>query len=642
MLELLNYLSVGQTITLVSLFPVLALLIYAVLKQEKILTISIVTVYLILAIITAINPDTIESFIYKQSADGGQEIQVQKKITPKEIVSAIQFSKYLGNFEFNNIYDKTLLLDAENKCHKERSEIDFLVLSIDALQNKRYSASLEFGYYGLMIASNAKIKSALESVLGRVYYHFKRFDLAEDLLYKAINTEPSNVIAYNSLGILLFDKGQLEEAEYMYKMVKKLAPSIGFIHYNLGKVYAKKGMPDKAINEYKLAITKNPNDAISRNNLANTIKDYYPQYENKAEDLYKEAMKINPRISYIYTNYGDLLQFNKGLLNDAKEMYQKAISLNPNEYKAYAGLGMLLLNNKKFVKAKKMYKIALKIAPNNNVIHYNMGLLYYLKGKDFFDDAEYHFRESIKIDPKYDLAYNGYGALLMQKNQIDKAVTMFRKAIAINPKNSSYYKNLASLLYKNGEVDEAIVMYKKTVNINEKDSEAYGDLAVLLYKNGEVEEAESMFKKAIAINQKDIQMHIYLACLLYEKGKNKEFEKIFKKAISIKPNSENIYLQIGMFLHQQGGLQRAEKLYNKVLDMNPKNGLAYLNLGILFMDIDKPEKAEELYRQAIKDNINNSGIYNNLGVLLYKKGEIVEGQMMLDKAKELKNLTKTF
>jgi len=79
-----------------------------------------------------------------------------------------------------------------------------------------------------------------------------------------------------------------------------------------------------------------------------------------AEEMYRKAIKINPKISKAYYNLGNLVK-NKGFVEDeveAERMYRKAIELNPKFSDAYHNLGKLLKVKGLDEEADRYFKIA--------------------------------------------------------------------------------------------------------------------------------------------------------------------------------------------------------------------------------------------------------------------------------------------
>jgi len=61
-----------------------------------------------------------------------------------------------------------------------------------------------------------------------------RIEEAERLYRSISKNQPTNLAAYNNLGVILQNLGRLDEAEINYRKVIELKPDYGEAHYNLG------------------------------------------------------------------------------------------------------------------------------------------------------------------------------------------------------------------------------------------------------------------------------------------------------------------------------------------------------------------------------------------------------------------------
>lgn len=101
--------------------------------------------------------------------------------------------------------------------------------------------------------------------LGWAYSAFGRYDDAIDECQKAISIDPDFGNPYNDIGAYLIEKGQLDEAmSYLQRaMQAKRYESYCFPHYNLGRIWERRGEWWKAIEEYKTALAENPEYALA-------------------------------------------------------------------------------------------------------------------------------------------------------------------------------------------------------------------------------------------------------------------------------------------------------------------------------------------------------------------------------------------
>ena len=73
-----------------------------------------------------------------------------------------------------------------------------------------------------------------------------------------------------------------------------------------------------------------------------------------------------------------------------------------------------------------------------------------MQHKQNYDKAIADYNESIRLDPKYAIAYNNRGDAWYHKKEYDKAIADFNEAIRLDPKTAVAYSNRGSLVGQEG------------------------------------------------------------------------------------------------------------------------------------------------------------------------------------------------
>lgn len=99
-----------------------------------------------------------------------------------------------------------------------------------------------------------------------------KYDLAKEKLLKAIELDEFHALSYLWLGYIEAINENYNKAEFYFKRAVYLNPYIGSAHYNLGKIYEKKGLLKKAVFEYKKELKSNPEFTDAKNSLNEIYK----------------------------------------------------------------------------------------------------------------------------------------------------------------------------------------------------------------------------------------------------------------------------------------------------------------------------------------------------------------------------------
>ena len=106
--------------------------------------------------------------------------------------------------------------------------------------------------------------------LGWAYSFQNKYDEAIEECRKAIALDPEFGNPYNDIGAYLIEKGKIEEAiPWLEKATAaKRYDSYCFPHYNLGRIWEKKGNWVRALDYYDRSLKDNPDYTLARKALA--------------------------------------------------------------------------------------------------------------------------------------------------------------------------------------------------------------------------------------------------------------------------------------------------------------------------------------------------------------------------------------
>ncbi|KAF0146227.1 MAG: hypothetical protein FD156_254 [Nitrospirae bacterium] len=157
-------------------------------------------------------------------------------------------------------------------------------------------------------------------------------------------------------------------------------------------------------------VRKSPQKARGHNNLGIAYKD--KGLTDKAIEHYQIALRINPDYVEAYNNLG-AAYYNKGLTDMAIEHYQIALRINPNYAEAYNNLGAAYYNKSLTDKGIEHYQIALKLYPDYADAHYNLGVTYEIRG--LLDKAIKEYQIALRLNPEDKITRNRI--LQIQRNK---------------------------------------------------------------------------------------------------------------------------------------------------------------------------------------------------------------------------------
>lgn len=133
---------------------------------------------------------------------------------------------------------------------------------------------------------------------------------------------------------------------------------------------------------------------------------------------------------------------------------------------------------------------------SQEVIEINEKGLKALKNKNY-EKAEALFRQSVSLDPQFDIGFNNLALVLKFQGRLSEALQAYRQAISIDPKWSDHHVNLGWLLWQMGDKAQAKAEAEKALSLYDKNEWAHHLMAYIALQNHDPEKAVFHCKKAI-------------------------------------------------------------------------------------------------------------------------------------------------
>jgi tetratricopeptide (TPR) repeat protein len=225
-----------------------------------------------------------------------------------------------------------------------------------------------------------------------------------------------------------------------------------------------------------------------------------------------------------------------------------------------------------------LFEHAIRVTENNYKAHNNLATAL---GPIDIDRAISHYKEALRIHPKYITALCNMGLTLYHKGNYEEAVLYFTKALTIDPQKTDTRMDLANIFFLQEKPEKAISQYREILKTDSENVTAHYNLAYMLSAQKKIDQAEHHYKETLRINPKHEQAHYNLGNIMLKQGELKEAFTHFAEAIKIKPDYVQAYNKIGLILLKQGKYNKAKVFFLKALKIDPNDSEARRNLGRL-------------------------------------------------------------
>ena len=312
-------------------------------------------------------------------------------------------------------------------------------------------------------------KEIFYSKIGDIYVHSKQPDEAYEAYKKSYASNPKNKVNLMKLATLTqtyFPDCINETIDYYTKLLDLYNDDCGFIYYELGHLYLKKGDKVNSVSAFKLALEQDKTNPFYHNSLAYAY--LKAELYEDAINHYNMAISINPDNEWtaiVCHALGSIYAEIFGNLNLAIDKFKEGLELDSNNYEIKLSLGDALMALSDTDNAIRVYCDAITLQPENYRAYSKAGLA--LWENDFIEEAMVSYHKSIDLNPNFDIAQNNLGVIYLDGlGCASDALPFFEKAIEINPSYTLAYFNAGRANEMLNDKTQAAEYYQMALDMN--------------------------------------------------------------------------------------------------------------------------------------------------------------------------------
>jgi TolB-like protein/Flp pilus assembly protein TadD len=259
-----------------------------------------------------------------------------------------------------------------------------------------------------------------------------------------------------------------------------------------------------------------------------------------------------------------------------------------------------------------------------------------------------YFRQAIKTDPKFALAYarlsEAYATMpaypyLSPKEAFPEAKAAAQKALEIDPTLAEAHTFLAySLAIYDWNWKEAETEFKRAIELDPNNSSAhfrYGQ--IYLMPVGRIDEGIAEIKRGMELEPLDINMGASLAWAYLVAGQNDKALEQARKIYDLEPGHPVVRWMLGQALIIKGMYPEAISLNEQWLQTDPTSQLLIRDGGVAYAKAGRLDKAEEMisrFREIAKTQYVPP---SNIAVIYAALGDKDKAFVELNKAFEVRD-----
>ncbi len=374
--------------------------------------------------------------------------------------------------------------------------------------------------------------------------------------------------------VRLFEDGQLDKAEQLFRQILETAPEQPDVLNLLGLVAQAKGAHQEACRLFYQAIMQKNDNPAFYYNLAFSLK-----YDGKPYE--------------------------------ALENFQKSLSLKPDTKEAYYEIALLYKKLGNLEQAKKFWVQALNF--DSEYVDAKVQLA--LCGND--EDIECSLKEIEAEFPQSPLPLYHLSLLYFDQDKIQQALDCALKAEVLAP-NVEDIQVLLGQIFLSLENNESAKKYFETaVRLDPYNIRALIGLADVCSRLLDYERAEQLYRRALELDKTDFNAHQNYAEMLFKQKRKLEALEEYRQAVILNPRSAALSNNLGVVLRDCQEYEQACGLFFNAMSLAPDFDAAALNavetLLLLYREnADDALKIAENWYKQMPDNLFARHIYNSL------------------------------
>lgn len=284
---------------------------------------------------------------------------------------------------------------------------------------------------------------------------------------------------------------------------------------------------EEAVAEYEGALKAGAGDSGIYNNYANALfRTGKRENRDRAIENYNLAIKKEPNWPDAYAGLANALRVQKRL-EEAKQAVERSIQLAPQSSLAHTVAGRVYAELQDFNRANAEGKRALELAPKDPFVHLNWAGILFLQKR--YNEAINAYVAAQSYDSTWAVPRASLGNLFLNVNRPNEALDELQIAAKLEPRSSIIHNNLGTAYLMLQKLDAAIANYQLAVQFDDRNAQAFSNLGVAYYRQGRMDEAANAFRRASELEPDNAMFKNALSDVQKKGGKGKEKDEKGKK-----------------------------------------------------------------------------------------------------------------
>lgn len=469
-------------------------------------------------------------------------------------------------------------------------------MQLAQLYSKAGERRLAIRAYEALLAEHPSTVAALNNLAYLYAEESSDLELAVRLARKARTLAPSNPGVADTLGWILYRRGEYKEALSLIREAERMAKDVPVLQYHLGMALYRMGDADGA-KAALLHATKAQGDFEGRDDAAETLA-FLERFESLSLAELEARMKAEPKDLLASLKLGQLYQ-EGGRYPDAASEFQRVLRLNPDTEPALRGMAELyggpLDDLDKAVEAALRLR---ELSPRNSEGVAILGSLILRQGKhawayDLLREARRGLGDQASPELEYHLALASY--CVGKHSDAEEAMQKLANGESALQSDARLFLQLTSPDPSSSEISPGTIPEDDPLHLVAQMREASkADLQTQLTKYEGLHMRYSDFLPA---------QRALVAIYAQDPERREEAFTLATKVRERLPEDVELARTMGALAYSLNKLEYAVQLFEQVQRSDTLQALDLFHLGMSYLAMGDREKGTEILHEALKQGL---------------------------------------
>jgi tetratricopeptide (TPR) repeat protein len=206
------------------------------------------------------------------------------------------------------------------------------------------------------------------------------------------------------------------------------------------------------------------------------------------------------------------------------------------------------------------------------------------------------FKEAVKLDGKFAMAWRQQGDLLFRQKQYAEAIEAYQAFLSVGRRNALIFRRLGNAYFAQHDAARAVEVYKRGLQLDGRDYQLHLDLGLAYATQREYANATKTLLRALEVKPDDPLAFANLGVVYLLQGNFPAATASLRRAQALQSSDPVLSYNLGLSLMFEQATDQAREQFERALQLKPDFTAAAYQLALLYERFDVPQALERWRR----------------------------------------------